>query len=140
MESKPKTLVIEGKNAVLGRVAAFAAKKALQGYNVIICNCNDTIIVGNPKSIVEHYHVKLGRGGHSQKGIYFPRTPERIVKRTIRGMVPRDTDRGRKALARVMCYNETPKEFDEKNKMVIAKKELLRNYITVKELSNLLGK
>lgn len=140
MAEKEKTFVIEGKNAVLGRIAAFAAKKALQGYDVAICNCDDVIIVGNPKSIVEHYHVRLGRGGHSQKGIYFPRTTERIMKRTVRGMLPRDKKRGRDAWARVKCYTDTPKEFEEKNKLVIAKKELLRNFITLKELSKLLGK
>ncbi len=43
--------IIDGKDAVLGRLASYAAKEALKGEEVIIVNCKEVIITGNKKDI-----------------------------------------------------------------------------------------
>ena len=44
------TKIIDGKNAVLGRLASFAAKEALRGEEIVILNCEQIIITGNKRN------------------------------------------------------------------------------------------
>ena len=80
-------IVIDGRNALLGRLASFAAKQSLLGKEISIVNCNEVVVSGKPKSIIGEYKEMRDKGGSSLKGPFFPRLPERIVKRTIRGML-----------------------------------------------------
>jgi large subunit ribosomal protein L13 len=114
-------LVVDGNNATLGRLASFVAKKALLGNEIIIVNCEDVVVSGKPKSIIGEYQVMRKKGGSSLKGPFFPKMPERIVKRTIRGMLSYKQKRGSDALKRIICYNQTPEEFKEVKKIISGK-------------------
>ena len=127
-------IVIDGKNALLGRLASFAAKQSLLGKEISIVNCNEVVVSGKPKSIIGEYKAMRNKGGSSLKGPFFPRLPERIVKRTIRGMLSHRQVRGRDALKRIRCYNETPVEF-EKSKMIKSGKEKNIKKIKLRDLS-----
>jgi large subunit ribosomal protein L13 len=103
---------IDGKGAVLGRLATHVAKKLLMGEEVRIFNCDEIIITGNKKSTEKAFDIKRGRVGHSQKGPKHHSTTEKIVKRAIRGMLPNHREgRGKEAFKRVRCYATIPKEF-----------------------------
>lgn len=129
------TIVIDGKNAILGRLASFAAKETLKGEDVVIVNCRDIIITGNKKSIEKNFEAKAGRFGHSQKGPKHHKTSEKIVKRTIRGMLPDyRMGRGRTAFKKIKCYENIPKEF-ENEKMIKAGKEKTEKYSKVGEFT-----
>ncbi len=127
-------VIIDGTNALLGRLASYTAKQALLGKKVVIVNCNQVVVSGNPRSVIEHYKMLRGRGGHSLNGPFFPRIPERVVKRTIRGMLPYKQGRGLDAFKRVMCYNETPVPYLESKKIKAGKEKPLRT-IALKEIS-----
>ena len=127
-------IVIDGKNALLGRLASFAAKQSLLGKEISIVNCNEVVVSGKPKSIIGEYRDMRNKGGSSLKCPFFPRLPERIVKRTIRGMLSHRQVRGRDALKRIRCYNETPVEF-EKSKMIKSGKEKNIKKIKLRDLS-----
>lgn len=125
--------IIDGKNAVLGRLASYAAKQALKGEEIIILNCKNIIITGSKENIKESIDIKTKRVGHSQKGPKYHRTTEKIVKRTIRGMLPNHRwGRGREAFKRIKCYSGIPKEFEDKKK-IIAGKEKTGKYFEIKE-------
>ena len=62
------TKIIDGKNAILGRLASYTAKEALKGEEIIIINCDQIIITGNKKNIKEKFEAKRNRVGSSQKG------------------------------------------------------------------------
>jgi large subunit ribosomal protein L13 len=127
--------VIDGKNATLGRLASFAAKEALKGEEIAVVNCEEIIITGSKKNIEENFRKKAGRYGSSQKGPTHHKTSEKIVKRTIRGMVPNYREgRGREAFKRIKCYKGLPKEF-ENEKMIKAGKEKKGKYAKVKEFT-----
>ncbi len=130
-------LIIDATNATLGRLSSFAAKQALLGKEIIIVNCKKAIITGNKSSIAKEYYESRARGGHSLKGPNFPKAPERIVKRTIRGMLSYKQGRGREALKRIMCYNEIPQEYLAEKK-ILAGKEKNVNTISLEELSKLI--
>ena len=129
--------IIDGKNAVLGRLASYAAKEALKGEDIIILNCEHIIITGNKRDIRETFERKRRRVGSGQKGPKHSRTAEKIVKRTIRGMLSHKQTRGRESMKRIKCYNELPKEF-EGVKKIRAGKEKRGQFITLKELTKLI--
>ncbi len=126
-------IVVDGKNALLGRLASYVAKQSLLGKEISIVNCNEVVVSGKPKSVIGEYKEMRNKGGSSLKGPFFPKLPERIVKRTIRGMLSHRQGRGRNALKRIKCYNETPVEF-ENSKMIKSGKEKDIKKIKLKDL------
>ena len=127
--------IIDGKNAILGRLASYVAKEALKGEDITVLNCEQVIITGNKKDIKERYDAKRRRVGSSQKGPKHSRSAEKIVKRTIRGMLPdHRKGRGKVAFKRIRCYVGIPKEFEEKKK-IVSGKEKLGKFVKVKYIS-----
>lgn len=114
--------IIDGKDCVLGRVASYVAKEALKGEEIVIVNCEEMIISGSKVRIKKDFEEKRGRVGHSQKGPKHHKTSEKIVKRSIRGMLPdHRMGRGKKAFERIKCYKGVPEEFKDKEFLVVAK-------------------
>ena len=127
-------IIIDGTGAIFGRLCSFVAKRALEGREVIIVNCEKIIITGNKKQVVEKYKVLRAKGGHSQKGPEISKSPYRMLKRGIRGMLP-DFRKGigRDAFKRVKCYDDVPSELEgEKMLKITAPKKF--KYIELKEL------
>ncbi len=132
---------IDATDLVLGRLSSIVAKKLLNGEEVVILNAEKAAIVGNRRRIYREYKEKRELG-NSRKGPFFPRMPDRIVKRTVRGMLPKDNTRGRMALKRLRVYIGTPAEFKSvKTEDIGAKVEGIEGttYITVGDLSRYLG-
>ncbi|MBS3088374.1 50S ribosomal protein L13 [Candidatus Pacearchaeota archaeon] len=129
-----KSIIIDAKDSVLGRIAALAAKQALLGKTVTVINCNEAIITGSKPVILKKYKSLRAKGGSSLKGPIISKAPERIMKRTIRGMLSHRQGRGEQAFARIMCYNKTPAEFESSEKISL-KKPIKTRFITLTELS-----
>lgn len=114
--------IIDGKNAPLGRLASYAAKEVLKGKEISVVNCDQIIITGNKKNIEEEFFATRQRVGSGQRGPKISRTSEKIVKRSIRGMLPNHRKgRGKQALKMIKCYVGIPKEFQESEKIIIEK-------------------
>jgi len=127
--------IIDGTGAILGRLASYVAKEALKGEEIAILNCEEVIISGNKKSIKSEFQEKRSRVGHSQKGPKLKKTSERMVKRTIRGMLPEHRfGRGRQAFKRIKCYKGVPKEFENEKKFKAGKEKPIK-FSKVKEFS-----
>ena len=131
-----KQIVIDATNATLGRLASYVAKQALQGKEVIVVNAERAIVTGRKKATIEHYQVRKQRGGSSQRGPFFPKLPERIVKRAIRGMLPNyRIGKGREAFKRIMCFKHVPEKYKEA-KMIKAGKEKHATYMNIEQISH----
>lgn len=137
-----KTAVIDATNLILGRMAAKAAKQALQGETITIINCEKAVVTGNKKQTMDSYAAKFEIGQVNQ-GPYFPRRPDMLVRRTIRGMLPRKKPKGRAAYERVQCFIGIPSGIKAENAKTIpeARAERIKKapYITVNELCKHLG-
>jgi len=133
------TAIIDANGATLGRLSTNAAKRLLNGEEISIVNSEKAIIIGK-KTTIKNTYKKKREVGTYRKGPFFPRMPDRIVKRTVRGMIPYQTPHGRAAFKRLKCYMGVPKEFEGKKFETIedAKKQPI-NYITIEELSKSLG-
>ena len=133
------TIIIDAEGATLGRLCTKAAKNLLDGEEISIINSEKAIISGKKQKIKNHYKQKLEVGTY-RKGPFFPRMPDRIVKRTIRGMIPYQTPHGRAAYKRLKCYIGIPKEFEGKKIEKINEAEKRHvDFMTVGELSKSLG-
>jgi large subunit ribosomal protein L13 len=105
-------MIIDAKGLIMGRLASFAASKALAGERVDIVNCDKIIIAGAPKNQVAM--AKRRQVLHTvSHGPYIPKRPYGLMKRAIRGMLPYRKERGKDALARVKCYDDYPEELKE---------------------------
>jgi large subunit ribosomal protein L13 len=133
------TTIIDANGATLGRLSTDTAKRLLGGEEIAIVNSEKAIISGKKSSIKNRYKQKREVGTY-RKGPFFPRMPDMIVKRTVRGMIPYQTPHGREAFKRLKCYVGIPKEFkDKKFEMIEEAKKQPVNYITIEELSKSLG-
>lgn len=128
---------IDAKNSVMGRLASAVAKKLDAGDVIVIVNADKAIITGNPKKIVGKY-LETRRRGSPQHGPFFPKRPELIVRRTIRGMLPK-TGKGRLLLKKLRVYPGIPQEFNDKKFESVAVKEVVSDFITIGELAKSLG-
>ena len=136
--------VIDGEGLILGRLASSVAKKLLteEEKRVAIVNAERVVISGAKVSICTDYKREKDRGSREQ-GPYFPKMPDRIVKRTIRGMLPYKRPRGRDALSRLRVYLGIPEEYEKEEKKKVEKASverlLLAKYVTLGEVSEKLG-
>lgn len=126
--------IIDGKGAVLGRLASYAAKQALKGEEIVVLNCEKIIITGNKEDIRENLESQRRRVGTTQKGPKVSRSIDKLVKRTIRGMLPEHRwGRGRVAFKKIKCYVGVPKEFEDSKKEMLEHKDK-RKFIEIGEI------
>jgi len=131
--------VIDAEGAILGRMCTHVARRLLDGEQIAIVNSEKAIITGKKSAIKKRYKQKRDVGTY-RKGPFFPRMPDRLVKRAVRGMIPYQTPHGRTAFKKLKCYIGVPKDFEGKSFEQIedAKKQPI-DYMTVDELSKFLG-
>ncbi|MGC8812281.1 MAG: 50S ribosomal protein L13 [Candidatus Aenigmatarchaeota archaeon] len=134
-------MIIDAENQVLGRIASEIAKKLLKGEKVFVVNCEKAVISGNPKYTIKKYLEKIQRGD-PKHGPFFPKTPDGIFRRTVRGMLPWDRAKGRKAFKNLKVFIGIPEELKNKNFEKISKADASKlkcKFITLEGLSLALG-
>ena len=132
-------IIIDGTNAILGRLAAYTAKEALRGEHVAIVNCEKIIITGNKAFTRENFLAKRRKVGSTQRGPKVSRTNEKIVKRVIRGMLPNyRVGRGAIAFKKIKCYVGVPAQFQEAKKIIAGRehKKSRNKFMLVEELAH----
>ncbi len=136
-------MIINGSNMILGRLATFAAKMALEGELVTILNCDSVVVTGPKKSTIQKFKQKIDMG-HPYHGPFYPKLPDRIVKRAIRGMLSYKQERGRKALKRIKCYAGVPENFANAKTENVPNADAMKlrtlNFMTLRNISKYLGK
>ncbi len=140
-----RLLVIDASNLILGRMASIVAKKLLEGYRIVIVNAEKAVVSGDPKRVISSYQLLLGvktlRNPYKW-GVRRPRTPDRIVRSAIRGMLPKNTPKGTRALRNLKVFIGVPEEYVNKEKITIPEADVSRlkgKYITVGEIAKHMG-
>lgn len=138
--------LFNASGVVLGRLSSNVAKALMQGEEVVVVNAEKAIITGGKKDILEKYSHRRKRKSAvnpRRHGPFYPRRPDRIVKRSVRGMLPYKKERGRKAYRRLRVYVGTPSEYASSEKIFLEdstyKKLATPKYMKLDELSRLLG-
>ncbi len=101
-------VVIDAAGLIAGRLAAYAAKQALLGQDVIIINAEQAVISGNAQRTIREAKYKKFVRGVPRKGPYYSKLPDRYLRRIVRGMLPYKTPRGRTAYRKVTCFIGDP--------------------------------
>lgn len=133
--------VIDATGLILGRMASHIARRLLQGEEITIVNAEKAAISGKRLSKVKEAK-KFLEVGHPRKGPLHRRRPDRIVRRTVRGMLPRRKPKGQQAYKRLKVFLDIPKEFETKEIQTIPEANAARlrcPYITVGKLAKEIG-
>jgi large subunit ribosomal protein L13 len=136
----PVTLV-NADGLILGRMASKVAKRLLNGEKVIIVNAEKAVLSGKKKSKVAEAKEFLEVGA-PRKGPFHYRRPDRILRKTVRGMLPFKKPKGKMAYKKLKVFIGVPE--DLKGQQVITLKEaqaakLKGPYFTLAELAKEIG-
>ena len=109
--------IINAEDSIIGRLASNIAKRLLEGENIVIVNAEKGLISGDPgflaQKYLKRYHIKTK--SNPLKGPFFPRKPDQILKRTVRGMLPYKKHKGKEAYKRLKVYCDLPNMFQDKS-------------------------
>ena len=132
--------VIDASGLVVGRLASIVARRLLDGEDIIIVNAEKALITGDRKDILAEFKWRREVGSTS-KGPYYPRRPDRILQRAIRGMVPHKRPRGKTAMKKLKVYVAVPPEFKDKKMEKIQEASHVRtaSFLSLGEISKSLG-
>jgi large subunit ribosomal protein L13 len=134
--------VINAEDLILGRLASIVARRALEGEEIALVNVEKAVISGTRKRVMGAYLKKRQRGS-KEGGPFFPRRPDAIMKRTIRGMLPYKRQPGREAFQRVRAYVGIPRQFRENPLETIEDAHVSRlsssRFVTLESVSSYLG-
>ena len=82
---------------------------------MIIINAENAIVTGSKDRILSDYDKKY-KLNHPRKGPFFPRMPDMILKRTVRGMLPyQKKSSGRQAVKDLRVMIGTPSNLKGEN-------------------------
>jgi large subunit ribosomal protein L13 len=133
--------VIDGDGLILGRMASHVARRLLAGETIEIVNAEKIVVSGKRQMVVEKELEFLGLGGHEKGPVHY-RQPHRIVKKTIRGMLPYRKATGQKAFRRLRVHIGVPEELADAERQTIPevhKGTLSRRFVTVGEIAEAIG-
>lgn len=106
--------VIDATGCTMGRLSSYVAKELLNGEKVVVVNAENAYISGSKDFLIKEYKRRRELGTQ-RKGPFFPRTPDRILKRTIRDMLPYQKPRGRAAYKNLRVYTGMPEDVSKEN-------------------------
>jgi large subunit ribosomal protein L13 len=123
-----KPIVVDATDHIAGRLSSNVAKLLLKGNRVSIVNCDKIMISGTRSNIISEYRdfLEINSINHWKHGPKHPRRPDTIMKRMIRGMLPKEKTSEVKSLKKI--------KFE---KAMI--KKSASNYTTMAELGRTIG-
>ena len=133
--------VIDADGLILGRMASIVAKRLLKGEIIDIVNAEKTVVSGKRLFHINKRKEFLNVGGRTRGPVHW-RQPHRIVRRTIRGMLPYRKRKGRDAFRNLKVHIGVPDEFESSEFDTISEADYrrLRNrYVTVGEIAKNIG-
>lgn len=122
-------LYLNAENETLGRLASYVAKQALLGNEIVVVNSEKALISGNSTNIIQKQKaLRRLNTMKPRKGPFFSNDTEKILKRSIRGMLPDYTlGRGKEAWKRIKCYVGLPEEFSKEKIISINTRKTIKN-------------
>ncbi|MHA2501302.1 MAG: 50S ribosomal protein L13 [Candidatus Kariarchaeaceae archaeon] len=136
-------IYIDGTGLVLGRLSSWIARQLMAGERIVVVNADKVIISGRRRHLIEDHLQRRDRATHTnpRRGPFYPRFPDRILRRTVRGMLPWKKTTGRLAFKRLQAYIDVPENMEsmEFQTVDIATRKPTGDYMTVGELSRTIG-
>ena len=133
-------LVIDGNGAIFGRLATRVAKAALNGEDVVVVNAENIIMTGKKPVILAKYKARRAviMKANPEHAPHWPRRPDMLVRRMIRGMIPFDKPRGKVAFKKIKVCIGVPVEYKDR-KIEQGEKKIVLKFMKINDLSRELG-
>lgn len=117
-----KVVVLDGKDHILGRLAAVVAKQLLNGQRVVIVRAEKIVLTGQIERHLRSwalYKKKNSVTNPSRGGPWHYKSPAKYLWKVIRGMIPHKTARGAAAMGRLKVFEGCPHPYSVQKKVVI---------------------
>merc|ERR1719235_2137617 len=116
-----KEIVVDANQHLLGRLASVVAKQLLNGQHVTVVRCERIEQTGshirNKFKFLTFIRKKTNT--NPKRGSFHERSPAKVFKRCVRGMLPKKKKRGYCALERLKTFVGCPAPYDKKKKLVV---------------------
>lgn len=137
-------MIINGEGHILGRLASVVSKKLLNGEEVVVLNAEKIMLTGNKDWAYARYKQRVDRKSISNPrdlGPKYPRRPEDIFRRTVKGMLPTKKTKGKVAYKGLKAFVGVPAEYADVELETIPEAEYnnIKKGMELGEISKLLG-
>jgi large subunit ribosomal protein L13 len=142
--SSRETVYVDATNQIAGRLSSKVAKLILSGKSVVVVNAEKALISGSRTSVVTQWKERLELASRVNPiyGPIHPRRPDNILKRMVRGMVPRKKPKGATAMKNLRVYIGVPTAISGSKFTSFpdaAASRPIPVYVTMRDLSKSLG-
>ncbi|KAI5187053.1 large subunit ribosomal protein L13Ae [Nematocida homosporus] len=120
MATTGRRLIIDGKDHIVGRLAAFVAKSLREGYEVIVLRAEGLIFSSPIDRMIKIYKDKQRKRClvNPKKGPFHFKEPSKCFRRVTRGMLNYKRTMGLEAFQRLKVYDGIPLAFENVEKVV----------------------
>ena len=107
------TLYIDASGQIAGRLCSKVAAELLSGKRVIVLNAEKAVLSGRRSTVFRLWQEKLEISSRVNPlyGPIHPRRPDNIIRRMVRGMVPKTKSKGDLAMHRLRVYMGVPEKY-----------------------------
>jgi large subunit ribosomal protein L13 len=132
---------VNADGLIVGRMSSYIAKRLLNGEQVTILNAEKAVFSGKKKSKIAEAKQFLEVGA-PERGPFHYRRPDRMVKKTVRGMLPYQQPKGKNAFKRLKVYMGVPLELKDQKLITFneaSASKLKGPYFTLAEMAKEIG-
>jgi len=142
--SSEGSVYIDANGQIAGRLSSKVAKLLLSGKRVVVVNAEKSLISGNRTSVINQWKESLEISSRVNPlyGPIHPRRPDNILRRMVRGMVPRKKPKGALAMKRLRVFIGVPEGVKTSKLTQFEDTKASRPipvYVTMADLSRSLG-
>jgi len=139
-----KTIYVDASEQIAGRLCSIVARELLAGKRVVVLNAEKALVSGKTSSVFRQWQARLEIYSHVNPiyGPIHPRRPDNIVRRMVRGMVPKTKSSGKSAMSRLRVYMGVPEKYAsvKTSKFEHAKaRRPIPQYVTIAEIAKNIG-
>lgn len=144
MSAEDKTVFVDASDHIAGRLASILAKELISGKRIVVLNADKALVSGRSSSVFRQWQARLEIYSHVNPiyGPIHPRRPDNILRRMVRGMVPKTKTKGRDAMSRLRVYIGVPERYSavktSKFEDALARRPIPQ-YTTIAEISKNIG-
>jgi large subunit ribosomal protein L13 len=134
-------ILVNADGLILGRMSSLVAKKLLNGEKVIVINAEKALISGKKKSKVTEAKEFLEVGA-PLRGPFHYRRPDKILRKTVRGMLPFKQPKGKNALKKLKVFISVPEDLKDQQMVTLEEAQAAKlkgPYFTLAELAKEIG-
>jgi large subunit ribosomal protein L13 len=141
MQTTKQITIIDADGLILGRMATSVAKRILNGEEIVIINAEKAILSGKKRSKLKDA-IEFLSVGQYRRGPFHYRRPDKVVRKSVRGMLPFKQPKGKQAYKRLKVYMGVPTNLKDQKMETLPNAQATKltcPYFTVGEFSKEIG-